>query len=352
MPTIDQIIKINITRQTTAVPQAGFGRVLILSFDNNTDVTEAFRTYTRTSYKEDEDLVDTSEEYKALDSLFSQDLTPDEAYLGYVHPGSDSDNNDPTAALNRINLASQSGFYCVIPVGDATKLTDENLIKVADWTESSKRIGFFQTNDEKAYDSSDATDLGSVFKDKNYARNAVFFTKAIDDYVTAGIAGRCLPSPPGSIVFAYKELKSVEAPVLEATQITILDSKNYNYFTNFGGSDTTFNGKFSDGGFIDLIRDTDWLTSRVKEGIIADFINRNKIPYTDDGVNIILQTLVTILESAVLSGVISGGYTYTKQSVDDIPFNDRSNRKLPDIRVQGRYQGAIQSVGFDMTISV
>ena len=121
---------------------------------------------------------------------------------------------------------------------------------------------------------------------------------------------------------------------------------------NFGGNDTTFNGKFSDGGFIDLIRDTDWLTSRVKEGIISDFINRNKIPYTDDGVNIIIQTLVNILEAAVLNGVISAGYTYSKQSVDDIPFNDRTNRKLPDIRVQGRYQGAIQSVGFDMTISV
>ena len=108
----------------------------------------------------------------------------------------------------------------------------------------------------------------------------------------------------------------------------------------------------ADGGFIDIIRDTDWITARVQEAVAFRLKNTDKLPYTEDGANIIESALRGVLDTAVTQGVLDTGYTVIRDSIDDIPLNMRASRRFPSIRVTGRYTGAIHSVSFQLTLSV
>ena len=158
MPIINDLIEINITRQTTAIPQAGFGTILVLSFETppvGSDFVPGatnfanFKEYTRTTFSDD--FATTTDVYKILNSHFSQDLTPQRAYVGYVLAASTTatpagDGGDSEVALNRIRNASQGKFYCVCPVGTADDASGVGHLKdVAEWTQSNSRISFVQT---------------------------------------------------------------------------------------------------------------------------------------------------------------------------------------------------------------
>ena len=374
MPTLNEVIQINVSRQTTAVPQTGFGNVLILSFETPKAGTDfvpgasAFKNFKAYSESDDfsDDFETTSEVYKTLRSHFSQSLTPRRAFVGYVlsaattaDPAGDGD--DPDVALNRILNATKE-FYAVIPVGASDDKDGVELLKkVADWVESQSRICFIQTtNLERAAASNttvsdplvDADDIGLVLKVGNSSRTSAWYSASDDNSLAGAITGRCLTTQPGSITFAYKSLSGITSASLSTTQITNLDTKNYNYFTSIAGNSVTFNGKMADGGFIDLIRDSDWLVSSIQDAVLFQLINLDKIPYTEDGANIIQSSLNGVLETAVRNGVIDDGYTVRRDRIADIPQNDRANRKFPQVDVSGRFTGAVHSASFSLVLSV
>ena len=345
MPTLSQIIQVTVDRQTTAVPQAGFGNVLFLSFNAKPGtITGDFAVYTQDDYSGD--FAGTTDEGKALQAHFRQDLTPQRAYVGgFITAASAA---AATTALNSLKDATKSGFYCVIPVGT----TDADTLKgVADWAEANNRIAFFQTDSTDAYGAG-TSDLGATLQAANLTRSAVFWGKTADEYIDAAAAGRGLPAPPGSFIWAYKRLNGVSESGLNTTQLTALDGKNYNYLHDFGGNSVIFNGKMADGGFIDLIRDTDWLVSRLRESMIFELVNDDKIPYNQQGADIIQGALLAVLETAVREGVISDGYTTDRAALSEVSANDRANRKFPRVTVSGRYAGALQSVEFRLSLTV
>lgn len=364
MPTFNELVNIQVSRQTTAVPQAGFGVVLVLSLETPpTDWTTNYGDYVvlgRDDWSTGvTGLATTSEAYKFLRDHFSQDATPKKVLLTFgLTTDQKSGNFDPTVTLDRVFLASNREFYCVCPVGDSsdTNYTSDNLKKASDWANANGRICFIQSSDSTAYGSPDpsntATEIGDILKNATTARTATWFSADDEQWITAAIAGRCLPQTPGSITFAFKQLNGIQVGNINKTQIANLDAKNYNYSREIGGTNMTLNGKMADGRFIDLTRDTDWIIARVQEAVVSRLVNSDKIPYTEDGANIIQSALDAVLEEAVRNGVIELGYTIQRPSIDDIPLNDRANRKFPEIQVTGRYAGAIHSVSFHLTLSV
>ena len=348
MPTINELIRVNVTRQTTAVPQAGFGTILVLSYETPPGgFSGSFAAVTEEDWATS--FQTTTDVYKILNKHFSQARTPTRAIVGYRLTGDAT----VSAALNRIYDASEGGFYCICPVG--TTDVDE-LEEISTWAEGKGRICFIQSFAATAYATPDeektATEIGDKLKNSSITRTAVFYTTEEDDHITGAITGLCLPAPAGSITFAYKELAGVTKATLTGTQITNLDNKNYNYYRNFAGTGSTFGGKMANGGFIDIIRDTDWITARVQEAVALQLKTTDKIPYTEDGANIIENSLRMVLEQAVTQGVLDTGYTVERESINGIPLNDRAQRKFPQITVTGRYSGAIHSVAFQLTLSV
>ena len=377
MPNVNEIIKITVDRQTAAVPQAGFGNVLFLGIPKAAaDNPEA--PFTGFANDADGNAVDVMEftqaeqsggiitsssiPGKALAALFGQVVKPEKAYVGFKKATGEA---DAGVSLDRI-LQANPNFYCVIPVfevdtadptknaqatfeseaGDATK----DAQKIADWVASNDKIAFFQTSETAAYGSG-STDIASELSAQKRSRSAAFYGQS-DEYIAAAAAGRVLPAPPGSIIWGYKGLSGITAERLSPTQFGRLDTKNYNYQKAFGGQNVLFEGRMADRGFIDIIRDTDWLVSRIREAMIFQLVNVDKIPYNQDGVDIILNSLTSVLEQAVLNGVLNDGYTVSSASLSDVPATDRAARKLPIISINATYSGAVQSVEFRLSLTV
>ena len=362
MPSLNQLIQVSVTRQTRAVPQAGFGVALVLSFDsgtNNADVASGFtggatavNNYTSSDYSSIFTSAEGPEIKRVLDAYFSQAEIPPRVFVGYFNNASSNPDADVTAALTRIRDINNE-WYCIIPTGTYTtaQATD-----IANFAGSNNKIAFFDNGPDTArtgiLGASVTTDIASVLQSANQTRAAVWYNASATESLAGAAAGRCLPVTPGGLIFAYKTLSGITTAAVTNTDFTTLDGKNANYVRKIGGSGVTLTGQMADGGFIDIIRDTDWIVFRVQEAVIFQLLNAEKIPYSDDGVNILITALRAVLDTAVLNGVLDLGYTVTKQSITSIPINDRANRSFPEITVNGRYTGAIQSVNFQLTLSV
>ena len=195
--------------------------------------------------------------------------------------------------------------------------------------------------------------LGSELFGRSADRAAVFWTKNQGDNIHAAVVGRCFPAPVGSITFAYKTLNGVPVSSdVSTTAATILRGKNINYYITIGGRNVTLNGITSGGEFIDIIRTTDWLSTRIQENVFTYLANAEKIPYTDEGAEILVNAATEILEQAVTRDAISPTYTIATQSILDVPLNDRANRRFGDININARVNGAIHTVDYNLTISV
>ena len=343
MASVDRIISVVVNRTTTPVTQAGFGAVLLLSSNAPPGGfgSAVIKSYNRDSFASD---FTSGDEFKFLSRLFGQNNKPERVYVGFKL-GSDA---DYLAALTRINNVN-SDWYCVCLTG-ATEQTTAEKKEVSDWVGTQNKIAFLRDINSSSLLSSTITDLGSVL---NSARTAVFWTANKDDYLEAAVAGECLPQPAGSLTFAYKALVGVPVPAALTTSAeNTLSAKNVNYYASVANRNLTFDGKMSNGDFIDTTRSIDWITARIMENVFQVISTSPKIPYSDAGVEILANASRQTLDQAINRGVIFPNYTLNTVSVRNLPVNDRANRVYGNINVDVRLTGAIQKVNYRIQVGV
>lgn len=207
------------------------------------------------------------------------------------------------------------------------------------------------------------TDLGSVLSAANYARTAVIWNDEPNDFADAAWMGKLFPYDPGSETWNFKTLNSITADGLTSTQRAGAQGKDVNIYVTVGGVDITEEGVMASGEFIDVIRGVDWLQARMEETIFARLARVPKIPYTDAGVQNIVNLMRGVLNNAIAVGLLSGDaldpdndiqtpYTVSYPRVVDVPENDRAERFLPDLRFTARLAGAIHRVTIQGVVTV
>lgn len=207
------------------------------------------------------------------------------------------------------------------------------------------------------------TDLGSVLSAANYARTAVIWNDEPNDFADAAWMGKLFPYDPGSETWKFKTLNSITADTLTSTQRAGAQGKDVNIYVTVGGVDITQEGVMASGEFIDVIRGVDWLQARMEEAIFARLARVPKIPYTDAGVQNIVNLMRGVLNNAIAVGLLSGDaldpdndiqtpYVVTYPRVVDVSENDRAERFLPDLRFTARLAGAIHRVTIQGVVTV
>lgn len=345
MSDLDRIISIQIDRQTTAVPQKGFGVALILGLEAEKPVglTGRVGEYDADSFKDAFDAADGV--YKACQAYFGQELLPEKVLVGFVE-GAET----ITEALDAIQVENSS-FYAVL-MSLAIDATEQE--ELAAWIQTSRRIAGVRTADATALDAT-LTDIGAVLNANSYFRTFSFYNgESATKFPEAAWMGRCLPADPGSLTWKFKTLSGIVADVLSGTGRTNLRNKKYNYYNEVGGVNITEEGWMADGSFIDEIRGTDWIHARMQEAIFAILVNLPKVPYTDKGIDIIVNEMEAVLKRAVDQGILDGNRPYgvTKPLVADIAFNDRASRVLPDLKFSAYLAGAVHEVEIQGVVTV
>lgn len=224
---------------------------------------------------------------------------------------------------------------------------------IATWTQDEKRIYIADVAETNALVNNVTDDGSSDTLDKlhnlAFSRTAGGYHQDPSAMFSAAWMGRCLPTQPGSETWFGKRLLDLAPVNLTTTYQLHLTNKNANSFWTVAGVNITFNGQTSDGDFIDIQRGIDWLDQDMSIGIFTALITNDKVPYTDDGVQIIVAEIIASMKRAATNGILvplsANPATYlTIPKVADADPANKAKRILAGLAFDGTFQGAIHKV--------
>jgi len=135
----------------------------------------------------------------------------------------------------------------------------------------------------------------------NYDRTAFVYSSTADDtFIELALLGAKMTTTAGMTTWDLTPVKGVVADNLSRTNITNLEAKGGNYFTNFGGIDYIRQGIVVSREWIDTMRGSDNLASDMQIELIRMIATANKsgrkIPLTDKGVGILREGAAGVIE--------------------------------------------------------
>lgn len=188
-----------------------------------------------------------------------------------------------------------------------TERVKQTQLDAAEWTEANDRLFLTATDEADALNPSNTTDLISTLKNTRYFRTAVLYhTNAATEYPDAAWAGRVFTIKPGGETWALKQLASVTPSPLTSTQKQTVVNKGGNTFEFYQEQIALTNpGKVAAGEWIDVIRFRDWLKDTIQVNMTQMMINRDKVPYTDAGIQLCVNNLRKSLQEGQNVGGIA-----------------------------------------------
>lgn len=188
-----------------------------------------------------------------------------------------------------------------------TERVKQSQLDAAEWTEANDKLFITATNESDVLNPAVTTDLISTLKNTRYYRTAVLYhTNAATEYPDAAWAGRVFTIKPGGETWALKQLASVTPSPLTGTQKQTIVNKGGNTFEFYQTQIALTNpGKVAAGEWIDVIRFRDWLKDVIQTNLVQMMINRDKVPYTDAGIQLCVNNLRKSLQEGQNSGGIA-----------------------------------------------
>lgn len=128
---------------------------------------------------------------------------------------------------------------------------------------------------------------------------------------------------------------------------------NVNVIINPSGANVLSDGLTCGGNprYIDIIRTRFYTVRRIKEALWALRQNTDKLGYDAIGFAAVKGALDGVMEDMVRGHAITN-YQVLLPDLDSIPFNDRTNRVLRNIRIGARLVGDIHVFYIDLTLTV
>ena len=221
-------------------------------------------------------------------------------------------------------------------------------LDAAEWTEANEKLFITATNEADVLNQALDTDLISVLGDTRYFRTAVMYHTDPD----AAWAARVFTIQPGGETWALKGLSSITPSRLTATQKQTIVNKGGNTFEFYQENIALTNpGKTAAGEWIDVIRFRDWLKDTIQVNMTQMLINRDKVPYTNAGIQLCVSNLRKSLqegqnvggiapEELDSNGVSVPGFVITYPNSIDLAPSIKASRVL-DLGFTARLAGAI-----------
>ncbi len=360
---IDSLVKVTISISNGVDSAESFNNILIIDF-SRTGISNGVEVYTSlsdigtewsTATTTDEDGNDVNEEtelYKAARIAF--DNGAEELYITSKAESEESIEDTLNRALGK------SGWYGFFIVG----LDESNYDTVGKWADDNNKLFGFTIDCSGGINSpfsdSFVTDgygnysIGFAVKDtETYPNNA---------YMAVAAMAKILTYQPGSETWAYKTLEDMTANEWTVAEINEIKPLSMNYYVTCAGKDILLDGKTISGEWIDVIRFRDWLINDIQTRIFNLYIKNAKIPYTDKGITLIENQIITSLKTGQSVGGVADtyydddgnevpGYTVTMPKVANMSDANRASRTLSGCKFTARLAGAIHITEISGTLT-
>lgn len=271
------------------------------------------------------------------------------AVKGNLQLAAPTSTEPPSVALNEC-LRENGDWYGVALAGRA----EADVLDAAEWVESNERLFGVSSDQAGIIDAAVSTDIASKCQQKQYFRTHVWYHgQAKAEALEAAITANRFTYYPGGETWANARLSGITYDTLAEGQALAAHAKNANTFEQMRNFAITQNGKVASGEWIDVIRGRDWLAEQVKINVATQIINADgKVPFTDDGIQIIVNGVRQALLLGQDRGLIAPdeiddagkkipGFVITYPRAASISPNDKANRILRDLKFSARLAGAI-----------
>jgi hypothetical protein len=224
------------------------------------------------------------------------------------------------------------------------------------YIETLEKIAAYHTCDAGVRDASTDDDVASDLQDGSYVRYALVSSKHHSGYAGAALLGRMLPQNPGRATWIHKTLTGVTVDSLNDTQCSTIMGKAAFIYVTVAGLNMTLQTTPTDGMWLDIVRGRDWLVARMRERIVSLLANATKVPYTDVGVDMVINQIRAQLRQAQdpAYGLIAltPEFVITAPKVADVSTANKAARLLPDVNFEATLQGAIHKVTITGVVAV
>jgi hypothetical protein len=221
---------------------------------------------------------------------------------------------------------------------------------------SNPKLFVAQSDDAGIIDATVTSDIASQVQALSRFRTVVVYHALDAEYHDLGWLGGQLPTDPGSISWAFKSIASVTPDDLTDSEKNAAFSKAANTYTTINGLNITEQGKTSDSPFewIDVIRGVDWMTINIAADILDLLAQLDKLPYTNNGLDLVKSTVLNRLRIAQGQGILTDDSdpVVTVPSIASIPATDRANRVLNNVKFTGILAGAIVRINVRGTVTI
>ncbi|HDP7571035.1 TPA: DUF3383 family protein [Escherichia coli] len=268
------------------------------------------------------------------------------------------------ADMDKIKAADNSWYGWSL-----VELSDSLIQQGATWTETQSKLFFARTATVAVWSSAE-DDIASTLQDAQYLRTALIAHKnSASEYPDAAVMGRFFTKEPGQTVFALKSLVTITPSAFTDTEKALIIGKNANTYEQYSdniylfgvGTENQASGKVASGEWIDIVRDRDWLINDIQTAIAGVMIRNSKVPYTNVGIALIINTLRARLLNAQTQGVIAPdekdslgetvpGFKLSYPNAADVDADIKASRILY-ISFDALLAGAIQLVKITGTLS-
>lgn len=338
-----------------------------LIIGKSTILEDRLKEYTNIQQMIEDGFTTESPEYIAAQLYFMQNPSPSSVLIGKYTSGSETEEQ---AILDCRNKNSDWYAACF-----TFTMEQENIFNVAKAVEAFTvpTIFFAYTQDANCLTSSDnvikqlqALELSrtiAIFETEgNYENIAAYMGRALglsDDTVNS------------AFTLAFKTIAGIKTIDITSTQLNTLTSYNGNAYVTYGKNYNSFvPGIMVNGTYYDEQYMMDVLKTNIQQSVINTLISNKKVPQTEDGVTLLINSISSSCElmkdigfiapgiwkgSSILDlntgDALQNGYIIQSESIAEQSQADREARKSPAIYVCCKLAGAVQEVVIRVTIN-
>lgn len=332
---IDSIIKIEITRETSSKTVRDLQTVAVLS--KHEVFADTYRIYTDAKDMLTDGFLTTDFAYIAVARILSQNPQVSQVVVGKAVEEAGA--VDYVENIVNLQGATNNWFFLIT---DAT--TDADKLAIAAYIETQVAAYVF-SDSNSATRTSATTDIFSKMKELGYTKSFGLHVK--DTTLVAPEAawvGRHASAVIGSNLWIYKTLAGLTAESFTSTEVSFLKSKNAQFYTKVGSDSVVVgNATVVGGEKIHVILGAIWLQVRIGERFWNLLYTKERILYTNAGIDMFKAELVTVLNEAVSYNILTAedGFSITTPDANKLTSQVRASGILSLIKFRARLAGAI-----------